>query len=253
MNNSISTNGLAGKSTYRGLLTGGMSRFYISLDTLNPTLYDSLTRSTGRLPQVLETIENLVSWKRRNPELHITVNVTINKQALQDFLKEEGKELKILLRWLRSAGVDDFKFLPVSSEDVAEIFPEQGIFHLFKSICEAEVPGKYRMFHLRLATLTGRGHGFSDDRSRSCFLTLDDRTYDPLGAYACIIQLREGGKRLYEEGMTREQKADQIEQFLSGNRTADPICRRCCYDLYRRINDRVDCLLSRGTLEEESE
>ena len=224
MNNSISTNGAAEPEIYSNLMQAGMKRFYISLDTLDTRAFDTITGSQGNCIHVMRTIKHLALMR----EIHVTVNITLDYLTGRMLMADDYAGLRRLLLWLRDSGVDDFKFLPVSKGKLNSQFID---------VCKGSVPQKYLMFHARLETLiTSGGQGFHDSESRNCFFCMDDRTYDSIGAYPCTIHLREGGKRLYEHTMSRAKKEESLADFVSENRTNDPLCRRFCFDLYQSLN-----------------
>jgi hypothetical protein len=143
--------------------------------------------------------------------------------------------------------VNDFKFLPIpETAGHAGLTPE--LLNCFLDQCSRIVPPRYEMFHHRLKTIAGGGHGFKDASYRSCFHCFDDRTFDSEGAYGCIIQLREGGTPIYLHTDPEPLKIERLRQFLRQNRTLDPICREFCFDLYQALNDRVREILNSGPL-----
>lgn len=77
MNNSTSTNGSAPPERYRDLVRAGMTRFYVSLDTLNAARFDEMTGSRGLLPRVLETLRLLVGLRDAGRDVFVTVNTLL--------------------------------------------------------------------------------------------------------------------------------------------------------------------------------
>jgi cyclic pyranopterin phosphate synthase len=59
MNNSIATNGAGPAQLYLRLADAGMSRFYLSVDALDPGKFDQITGSRGNLSRVLQTLSAL--------------------------------------------------------------------------------------------------------------------------------------------------------------------------------------------------
>jgi MoaA/NifB/PqqE/SkfB family radical SAM enzyme len=243
MDNSVSTNGTGTADSYLGLARAGMGRFYVSVDAPDPVRFDEITRSRGHLPDVLETLGALCDWRDRGNRLHVTVNTVLTRGLVRHLLSEDGARLRRVLGWLRSSGADDFKFLPASAEPATEHFVDADERTRFVEICSEEIPKHFRMFHYRLRTIGNGGHGLTDARCRRCFLSLDDRAYDAAGAYPCVIQLREGGRSLYEHRDAPERQRQRVLAFACEDRTLDPICRAFCFDLYRDLNARVDQLL----------
>lgn len=251
LTSSTSTNASGPPARFLDLARAGMRRFYISLDALDPAEFDAITGTRGRLGNVLAVIEALCSARDAGAAIHVTLNTVLTRHRVEALLAAGGAELRRLLRWLRGSGADDFKFLPASTEPAETLFPE-GARALFRSICEEEVPPRHAMFHHRLASLSGSGHGFADWRRRHCFQALDDRAADSRGVYGCVIQIREGGKPIYGHGDTSVIKARCLREFLHGNRTDDPICRRSCFDLYRDLNERVAHFIACGVAPQEA-
>jgi len=244
MNSSLSTNGCAGPRLYGQLADAGLGRVYVSLDQLDEPTFDRLTRTRGQLGRVLAGLGALVAARRALGRPHVTVNVALDREQVVRLMADGGRRLRDLLRWLLRSGVDDFKFLPLSTDPGGPCFPLPERLPDFLSTCRQLVPQRYEMFHLRLNTLAHGGHGFRDRRPRRCYLALDDRCYDSQGAYACVVQLREGGRRLWRASATPVQRRAALRAFVHADRSEDPLCRRYCFDLYRRINTRVSTILA---------
>jgi MoaA/NifB/PqqE/SkfB family radical SAM enzyme len=249
MTNSISTNASLGPAVPLALAEAGMRRFYISLDTLDEPSFDTLTRSAGRLASVLDTLAALVAARQSGRPVHVTVNTVLRASQVRALLEADGAPLRTFLRWLLQSGVDDFKFLPDSTELFADVFERPVSYARFLSICREEVPARYGMFHLRLGTLASGGHGFHDGRVRHCYHSVDDRVFDASGVYPCVIQLREGGPPVYAHADAPDAKEGKLRDFLESDRTRDPICARCCFDLYRRLNEAVALRLEPATVD----
>jgi pyruvate-formate lyase-activating enzyme len=246
MNNSMSTNGTADLQRYQSLVKAGLRRFYISLDSMDTEFFDYMTGSRGKLNSVLATLEALVHDRQFYPDLFITLNVVLTKSNVDNLLAENGQPLTEFLRWIESLHVNDYKFLPGSVEKFNHIFENEDRLHRFITICQSTVPKEREFFYFRLNTLLQGGHGFKDQRYQRCYQSLDDLAYDSEGAYGCVIQLREGGNRIFYHHSSEEEKAQKLRDFLQQDRTKDPICRQHCFDIYRKFNDRVDYLLSKG-------
>ena len=246
MSNSISTNCTAPVAQYQDLVMAGMKRFYVSVDVLDGGCFDTITRSQGRLPHVLAVIDALCGLRERGHDIHVTINTVLSRDLAAGLLADRAAGLRSFLTWLCGSGADDFKFLPDAAETLPALFGGDELFARFLAVCVREVPGRFLMFHHRLRTIGQGGHGFSDGRRRLCFQCLDDRTFDSAGAYPCVIHLREGGERLYARDDPEDLKRKQLGAFLRQDRSRDPICRRCCFDLYRGLNERVEFLLRNG-------
>jgi len=240
MNNSLSTNATLSSQTYIDLVKAGMNRFYISLDTLNNEKFDNMTGSQGYLQNILTNIRTLVGCKTEERPIHITINIILNYHRMVEFLQENQKELKELLNWLIESQVDDFKFLPIEGDNFNQIkIHHPSFIDDFIAICSSLVPTKYKIFHYRLKTFNTGDYGLADVDTCYCFHSLDDRTFDSIGVYACVIQLREGGPRIYEHAIPDDEKIQLLKKFFLQNRKLDPICNKFCFDLYRNINERV--------------
>lgn len=243
MNCSISTNLTFPAATYLELVQAGMSRFYISLDSLSSQKFDYLTHSEGHLKTVIQNIQTLVQNQLPARPLHLTLNVTLNSWRIQELLADNAQELKSFLEWIMSSQVNDFKFLPIpEAKGQANLTPT--LLNRFLDQCARMVPSHYEMFHHRLKTIAGGGHGFKDASVRHCYHCFDDRAFDSEGAYGCIIQLREGGAPVYLHHDPESLKIERLRHFLHQNRTLDPICREFCFDLYQSLNDRVTEILN---------
>jgi MoaA/NifB/PqqE/SkfB family radical SAM enzyme len=244
LRNSVSTNGTARVRSYLQLVDAGMSRFYVSLDLLQDQRLAALTGAHGLARRVTGVIRTLVRERDRRPALHIAVNSVLTRRTLEALMAADARELDRLLGWAVDCGIDDFKFLPASTETNWSELRNSETFCRFRKICRRRVPKRFGMFHFRLANLSsGNGIGFPDSRRRLCFQCLDDRAYDSIGAYGCVIQLREGGRRIYEHSMSADEKALRLRRFLHQNRCRDSLCRRYCFDIYRLLNERVGFLL----------
>jgi MoaA/NifB/PqqE/SkfB family radical SAM enzyme len=244
MNNSISTNGASTSQRYIDLANAGINRFYISLDTLDDGEFDRVTGSKGYLQKVLKNILALVKYRDEVRPVHITVNITLNSSRVIELMRDDQNELKALLNWCIESGVDDFKFLPLE-EDGSDRSNVNNLSALddFIKACTSLVPSRYKMFHYRLGTLKTREYGLAKMQMCHCFHSLDDRAFDSVGAYACVIQLREGGSRIYEHDLPEYEKIQRLKKFLLQDRKNDPICNKFCFDLYRSINQRVEEVL----------
>jgi MoaA/NifB/PqqE/SkfB family radical SAM enzyme len=244
MDNSISTNATASSETLGGLVDAGMSRFHVSLDTADEARFDYLTRTRGLLSRVRESLRTLCSLRDSGRRVAVVVNTVLGPDRIRDTLRDGGRDLGMLLDWLKQARVDDFKFVLDSSEDEPSTTRDElsAFYRLFDGI----VPREFPMFHLRMQTLFDGGHGFRDDRPRHCFQCLDDRVTDSRAAYPCIARLREGGSPVFELDDPDEVKSSRLAAFLASDRSRDPLCRRCCFDLYRDMNERVAWLLENG-------
>ena len=247
MNNSVSTNGTAPVARYVDLAMAGMRRFYVSVDVLDAACFDAITGSKGRLPHVLAVVDALCGLRERGHDVHVTVNTVLGRGLVCRLLADGAAGLRSFLTWLCGSGADDFKFLPDAAETVPELFGGDELFSHFLAVCAREVPDRFLMFHHRLRAIGQGGHGFPDGRRRLCFQCLDDRAFDSVGAYPCVIHLREGGEKLYAHDDPEDHKRRQLGAFLPQDRSQDPICRRCCFDLYRGLNERVEFLLRNGT------
>ncbi len=243
MNNSTSTNGSAPLARYRDLVAAGMTRFYVSLDTLDAARFDEMTGSRGLLPRVLDTLRLLVDLREAGRDVFVTVNTLLRADRVEALLADDGRRLRATLRWLRETGVDDFKFVPDSAEHGGAFFRDDAQRRAFTTVCTEEVPARHGMFHHRLATIAAGGHGFPDAAHRRCHQCVDDRAYDARGAYGCVIQLREGGEPIYLHGEARDEQRRKLGAFRMTDRTADPICREHCFDLYQALNSATDELL----------
>jgi pyruvate-formate lyase-activating enzyme len=242
MNNSISTNGLGGIQLYLALVEAGVSHFSISLDFPDAEVFDHMTQTTGKLPLIRETIEQLCQANTAQ-DYSVVVNSVLTRTTVVSFMKDNARHLRQFLAWCLSSGVNDFKFLPASTEPFSVLFPNHDMMEEFIQICLELVPARHKFFFYRLSTMQRGGHGLRTDKPLTCYHSLDDRAYDSCGAYPCIIHLREGGKRLYDHDDTEDFKRKQLENFLREDRASDPICRNFCFDVYRALNERVMTLI----------
>ena len=200
----------------------------------------------------LKTLAALVAARAEGKPVHVTVNTVLRSSQVQALLRDGGQHLRGFLRWLQQSGVDDFKFLPDSTQTFADVFADAAVQLEFQRICKEEVPARYGMFHLRLATLASGGHGFNDTQVRHCYHSVDDRVFDSSGAYPCVIQLREGGPSVYLHSDSAGEQERKLRAFVATDRSRDAICRRCCFDLYRRLNEAVTVRLDALVEDEKS-
>lgn len=244
MANSISTNGTAGIDQYSDLALAGVNWFNISLDNRETDIFDRVTGTCGILPQIMKTIEALCA-KRVSGAYRVVLNSVLTGESVSAFMKNNARKLKRFLTWCMAVEADDFKFLPVSTERLADLFPDLGAMRRFTEICRETVPERFGFFHYRLSMLERGGHGLRSRTSHLCYHCLDDRSYDSVGAFPCIIYLREGGKRLFRHGDSTDTKRKNLNMFFRTDRTGDPICRQFCFDVYRALSDRVASMLLR--------
>jgi molybdenum cofactor biosynthesis enzyme MoaA len=244
MSNSISTNGTLSPQMYINLASAGMNRFYISLDTLDDEEFDRMTGSKRQLQNILKNILTLVKYRDEESPIHITINITLNSRRIIELMRDDQKELKTLLNWCIESRADDFKFLPLEEENSDQMnVDDASLLDDFIKACVSLVPLKYKMFHYRIETLKTGEYGLAKMQTCHCFQSLDDRAFDSIGAYACSIQLREGGSRIYDHDLPESEKIQRLKQFLLQDRKNDPICNKFCFDLYRSINERVKDIL----------
>ena len=242
MGNSISTNGTASVEKYLALAQAGVGHFFISLDLLDPQGFDAVTGTRGLLPKIAGTIEALCR-RKENERFRVVINSVLTKDTAAALLQDGGRPLREWLRWCQRLGADDFKFLPASTE--LDAFADDAGRRRFLEICAAEVPARYAFFHYRLERLAAGGHGLRGRARHACYHGLDDRAFDSLGAYPCVIQLREGGERIYRHDEDAEAQAAGLRRFFETDRLGDPLCRQFCFDVYRDLSDRAAALLGR--------
>lgn len=243
MSNSISTNGTATYEDYLDLASKGVSHFSISIDHPDELFFNDITRSKGQFLKILKTVEKLCAQKNSSFCFRVVINTVLTSETVASFMNNDGRKLREFLNWCMNCGADDFKFLPVSTHSLTNLFPEPGQKEKFMDICNTYVGPEYRFFHYRLAKLDQGGHGLADRCWHTCYHFLDDRTYDSAGAYPCIIHLREGGNRLYRYDDSIEEKREKLADFFRENRAENPICRTHCFDLYSALSDRTQFLL----------
>lgn len=239
---SMSTNGAASPDLYVQLVESGMEWLFVSLDHLDGDTFDSWTGSKGRLPLVIANIRRLARLAASGVDCHVVINVMLTQKSVVSLLSDQASGLLAILDWCMASGASDFKFLPVSSTTIFSLFPSNEDREQFLRICAATVPKRYRFFHYRLDSLQRGGHGLHGRHHHFCRHFLDDRAFDSVGAYPCIIHLREGGQRIYRHDDDQAFIATRIAAFASGNRAEDPLCRNYCFDVYRDFSDRVTFL-----------
>jgi len=235
---SVSTNAVAGPERCLQLVAAGMQRFYISLDSFDPDLFDDITGTRGLLPRVFDAISALVAARDGGQRLHITVNKVLRRRDVAELLDDDANLLRSTLLTMMALGVDDFKFLPDATEPLGS-FSDHAERSRFVAVCQQAVPAKYSMFHYRLQTLQSGGHGLCMSTAHRCYHAVDDRVFAANGVYACIIQQREGGPTLYDHRDSPEHKESALRQFVASDRRQDPICQRHCFDVYRCLSDAI--------------
>lgn len=243
MSNSISTNGSSTTVYYAELVEAGMERFFISLDHINPALFEHWTSSYQQLPNVIKAINFLCRYKKVYLNLRIIINIILTPSSVASLLKDQARDLRELLLWSIACGADDFKLLPSSITPLDNLFANASEREQFFIICRETVPSSFHFFHYRLQQLSKGGHGLHGEQ-HTCFHFIDDRAFDSLGAYSCIIHLREGGTHLYHHSDTECEIEKKVQSFLNKNRLEDPICQRHCFDIYRDFSNRVAFFLT---------
>jgi pyruvate-formate lyase-activating enzyme len=238
LDTSISTSAVAGPEGCLRLVAAGMQRFYISLDTFDPEIFDGITGSRRLLPRVLDAIAALVGARPSGRKVHVTVNKVLRRSEVAGLLADEASSLRSLLSTMMALGADDFKLLPDATE-AGGAFSDPAESARFVAVCRQLVPETHRMFHYRLRTLASGGHGLSPAKAHHCYHAVDDRVFASDGAYACIIQQREGGPVLYRHEDPPEHRESVLGQFIASDRRQDGICRRHCFDVYRCLSDAV--------------
>ena len=241
MGNSISTNGTAGTEAYADLAQAGVGHFFISLDHNNPEIFDHITRTKGKFIQTTDAIRGLC--KNDNRTYRVVINSVLTREIVKKFMEDNAVQLRRFLEWCVEVKADDFKFLPVSTEQFTDLFPDHETLEKFIAVCLNTVPERYKFFHYRLVMLEHGGHGLHFGQPHTCYHCLDDRAYDSLGVWPCIIHLREGGRRLYRHNDPTEFQRRQLESFFHADRTNNPICQTFCFDVYRALNERVASIL----------
>lgn len=244
MNSSMSTNGSALPDTYTRLIKAGMNSIFISLDHIDSVSFDSWTGSRGKLPEIISNILHLSAFNTPNFSCQVVLNLMLTRESAATLLNDQAKGLRALLTWCGSIGIYDFKFLPASTIPFNDIFASAEALNRFLDVCAEVVPEQFQFFHYRLTSLHKGGHGLHGRRHHTCRHFLDDRAFDCVGAYPCIIHLREGGSHLYLCDDPEETIARKIEEFLAMNRVEDPLCYQHCFDVYRDFSDSVNLLLS---------
>ncbi|MEO5334478.1 MAG: radical SAM protein [Magnetococcus sp. YQC-5] len=247
MMNSMSTNGSASTDLYTRLHEAGMSWFFVSLDHIETLSFDRWTGSRGKLAHVINTIHHLIALKSAAQPCQLVINLMLTQESATALLEDQARGLRNLLTWCLTSGIDDFKFLPSSVTPFNTIFANTAMHQRFLDVCVEMVPKRFPFFHYRLTSLRHGGHGLQGRRHHICRHFLDDRAFDSIGAYPCIIHLREGGEYLYRHDDPEEAIAEKIETFHHMNRVHDPLCYQNCFDVYRDFSDRVTFLL--GQLE----
>lgn len=236
MVNSISTNGALTPEFYLKLVNAGMKGFQLSMDAFG---LDKVSRSKGGSYQAIDVLNTLCHARDKGANIHIIANVSLSPEDLQEMMKGNGDAARRFLSWFVTCCVEDFKIVYNSDQPLRNAFPNQRMYEKFLSICKMIVPKRFTMFHHRLASLQENRPGMS----RSCYVSMDDRTYDTLGAYACMAQLKEGAAPIYLHSDSEEQKRKKLKAFLAEDRTQDPICMRSCFDLHQAINSQVNELV----------
>jgi pyruvate-formate lyase-activating enzyme len=241
--NSITTNGTADFSHYRSLVEAGVGHITVSLDYPDRRIFEDITGNRGMYDRVVDTLAQLCRYKQSEGKPRVVVNSVLTRRTVESFLSDRGSVLRRYLEWLLTMGADAFKFLPASTETIDEIFGTPENKGIFMSICKQIIPEQHVMFRYRLDMLDKGGHGLHDREKHTCYHALDDRAYDTIGAYPCIIHLREGAPPLYRHEEPFEVRRRRLSEFLKTDRTRNPICRNYCFDFYRSLNDRAVFLL----------
>ncbi len=236
---SISTNAVAGSGFCIQLVQAGMQRFYISLDSFDSDAFDQVTNSRRQLPRVLDAIRGLVTARDSGRDVHVTINSVLGRSQVIRFLHDDARMLRSMLRELIGLRPDDFKLLPDATA-ARPLFEDEAEKSRFVQLCKQWVPESFRMFHYRIDNLKRGGHGLSSEKPHFCYHTVDDRVFAADGVYPCIIQLREGGRRLYGHEDSPKEKESALQDFICSDRRCDRICLKHCFDVYRCLSTSVE-------------
>lgn len=93
----MDTNGLIlTKEFSKRILSTGLDYLSVSLDTLNEQIYNTLTRTSGNLPKVLNNLSSLIEYKKKN-KIHINLEATLLISKLNiEYLPETIKRISML-------------------------------------------------------------------------------------------------------------------------------------------------------------
>ena len=203
----LSTNGTSDLEVYRRLVELGVNSFHVSLDTLDPELFDLQVGVKGAFAKVIKTIQLITSMRDiEGYPTKVVINTCINVKNFKD--------LNRILDYLLDLKPNDIKLIPIAQLKDKwveyEKFYEDGYKDSLKSIVEKKLQEFVELYNFqldtdfimlreRLETLVKKSFRGYNTRTNipPCYLAADERTIDPAGNYyGCYINYREGGKAI---------------------------------------------------------
>ncbi|MCK5836006.1 MAG: radical SAM protein [Desulfobacula sp.] len=238
---SITTNGTAPFPVYKKLIDNGLREIRVSIDTLDPVLFDQNVGKKGTFQKVIKTISGLVGLRDlENKQIYLILNVCVNK--------DEFASLPETIKKLIQLGPDDIKLIGIS-HDRAEINDSKNIFQLVREIENYinTVQRPYPLLHKKLKTIFSKDtYGIEDFASKAlmnnCFVPLTEKTVDSKYYYPCPVYLREGGQPLGSLGKDDpEMQSEKIWAFVNGDSClTDPICKASCIYCTKIYNNHMN-------------
>ena len=121
---SLTTNGLLLEENFDSLIKNGVKKINISLDTLNPILYNEITRG-GSFNQVIKNIFKALDSGIERIKINIVLIKGKNDNEIMDFVKFSEK-YPVDIRFIELMPIGEGKsFTSVSNDEVIEIIKKE--------------------------------------------------------------------------------------------------------------------------------
>jgi len=239
---SITTNGTAEFSFYKKMVDNGLSEIRISIDTMNETEFNRITRSEGYFPVISSNIAGLVRLKKEeNRKLFIVLNACVGKFNLY--------KIKQTLSALKKFGVDDIKLLAVAEQNAActSVYTRKTVDDLL-SFSEADEDGRELLKKKIRSLFRNNTYGLKDildERSKfKCFIPVSERTLDARGYYPCSTTLRYYTSPIADIDSSFEEQRLLLNRFTEAHDCLeDDACVSYCNECCKRYNLEVNHLV----------
>lgn len=234
----LSTNGVNDLRLYEELIRKGVNVFHISLDTMDPEVFDRQVGVDGSFEKVMQTIKLIT---RMRDEEHYRTKLVINTCITANTFDTVVDIVKFML----SLKPNDIKLIPIAQlkehwEEYDEKYEREMKEQLISMIPEGE---GFTMLRSRVRSLVKKSfRGYNDKRVvPPCYLSQDERTIDPEGNYyGCYINYREGAKpigNINEDSFITQ--SEKLRKHMM-NFTNSDICQKYCADITVMCNKYID-------------
>lgn len=234
----LSTNGINDLSLYEELIRKGVNVFHISLDTMDPEVFDHQVGVVGSFGKVMQTIRLIT---RMRDEEHYRTKLVINTCITANTFDT----LVDIVKFMLSLKPNDIKLIPIAQlkehwEEYDEKYECKMKEQLISMIPEEE---GFTMLRSRVKSLVKKSfRGYNDKRVvPPCYLSQDERTIDPAGNYyGCYINYREGAKpigNINDDSFITQ--SEKLRKHMM-NFTNSDICQKYCADITVMCNKYID-------------